>query len=97
MEFARKKAKGNTFLLALADREGIVVTSQEAEESVRAMTKGTGQNYDDIRKTVWETGMIVSMQERMIADRALDRLYGSARKIMAEAPTLKPFAQVQKA
>jgi trigger factor len=97
MEFARKKAKGHTFLLALAEREGIVVTSQEAEEAVRAMTKGTGQNYDDIRKTVWETGMIVSMQERMIADRALDRLYGSARKIMAEAPTLKPFAQVQKA
>ena len=97
MEFARKKAKGHTFLLALAEREGIVVTSQEAEEAVRAMTKGTGQNYDDIRKTVWETGMIVSMQERMIADRALDRLYGSARKIMAEAPTLKPFAQLQKA
>lgn len=96
MNFARKKAKGHTFLLALAEREGIVVTGQEAEEAVRAMTKGTGQNYEDIRKTVWETGMITSMQERMIADRALERLYGAARKVMAEAPTLKPFSQVQK-
>ena len=70
---------------------------RQAEEAVRAMTKGTGQNYDDIRKTVWETGMITSMQERMIADRALDRLYGMARKVMADAPMLKPFSQVQKA
>ena len=97
MEFARKKAKGHTFLLALAQREGIVVSGKEAEAAVRAMTKGTGQNYEDIRKTVWETGMITSMQERMIADRALDRLYGMARKVMADAPMLKPFSQVQKA
>ena len=95
MEFARKKAKGHTFLLALADREGIVVTGKEAEAAVRAMTKGTGQNYDDIRKTVWETGMISSMQERMIADRALDHLYASARKIMAEAPALRPFSEIK--
>ncbi|MBQ8172658.1 MAG: trigger factor [Mailhella sp.] len=99
LEFARKKAKGHTFLLALAEREGIVVSGQEAEEAVRAMTKGTGQNYEDIRKTVWETGMITSMQERMIADRALDRLYAAARKIMpgmGSTPVLRPFSEVQK-
>ena len=96
LEFARKKAKGHTFLLALAEREGIIVTGQEAEETVRAMTKGTGQNYEDIRKTVWETGMITSMQERMIADRALDRFYASARKVMAESPALRPFSEIKK-
>jgi trigger factor len=96
MEFARKKAKGHTFLLALAEREGIIVSTKEAEEAVRAMTKGTGQNYEDIRKTVWETGMITSMQERMIADRSLDHLYASARKVMAEAPALRPFSEISK-
>lgn len=96
MEFARKKAKGHTFLLALAQREGISASWQEAEEAVRAMTKGTGQNYDDLRKTIWEAGVITAMQERMITDRALDRLYGAARKIMAESPVLKPFSEVKK-
>ena len=96
IEFARKKAKGHTFLLALAEREGIIVTTKEAEEAVRAMTKGTGQDYEDIRKTVWESGMIISMQERMIADRALDHFYASARKVMAEAPALRPFSEVKK-
>ena len=96
MEFARKKAKGHTFLLALAQREGISATWQEAEDAVRAMTKGTGQNYDDLRKTRWETGVITAMQERMIADRALDRLYGAARKVMAESPVLRPFSEVKK-
>ena len=32
MEFARKKAKGHTFLLALAQREGISVSGKEAED-----------------------------------------------------------------
>lgn len=97
MDFALKKAKGHAFLLALAERDGIRVTGEEAEAAVRAMTKGTGQDYEDIRKTVWETGMITAMQERMIADRALEHLYGAARKVMAEAPVLKPFSQVKKA
>ena len=96
MAFARKKAKGHTFLLALAEREGISVTGKEAEEAVRSMTKGTGQNYEDLRKTIWETGVITAMQERMIADRALDRLYGAARKVMAESPQLRPFSEVRK-
>ena len=96
LEFARKKAKGHTFLLALAEREGIRVSAKEAEEAVRAMTKGTGQNYDDIRKTVWETGVITAMQERMIADRALERLYGAARKVQAGSTMLRPFSEVQK-
>ena len=96
MDFAKKKAKGHAFLLALAERDGIRVSAEEAEAAVRARTKGTGQDYEDIRKTVWETGMIVAMQERMTADRALDHLYGSARKVMAESPMLKPFSQVQK-
>ena len=96
MEFARKKAKGHTFLLALAEREGIHVSGREAEDAVRAMTKGTGQNYEDLRKTIWEAGVITAMQERMIADRALDRLYGAARKVMAESPELRPFSEVKK-
>lgn len=97
MEFARKKAKGHTFLLALAEREGIHVSGAEAEEAVRSMTRGTGQNYEDLRKTIWEAGVITAMQERMIADRALDRLYGAARKVMAESPVLRPFSEVKKA
>ena len=96
LAFARKKAKGHTFLLALAEREGIRVTGKEAEEAVRSMTKGTGQNYEDLRKTIWETGVVTAMQERMIAERALDRLYGAARKVMAESPVLKPFSEVKK-
>ena len=96
MAFARKKAKGHTFLLALAEREGIRVSGKEAEDAVRAMTKGTGQNYEDLRKTIWEAGVVTAMQERMIADRALDRLYGAARKIMAESPKLKPFSEISR-
>ena len=96
MTFARKKAKGHTFLLALAQKEGISVSGKEAEDAVRAMTRGTGQNYEDLRKTVWEAGVITAMQERMIADRALDRLYGAARKVMAESPMLRPFSEIRK-
>lgn len=96
MAFARKKAKGHTFLLALAQKEGITVSGKEAEDAVRAMTKGTGQNYEDLRKTIWEAGVVTAMQERMIADRALDRLYGAARKIMAESPMLRPFSEIRR-
>ena len=72
------------------------MSAREAEEAVRSMTKGTGQNYEDLRKTIWETGVITAMQERMIVDRALDRLYGAARKVMAESTTLRPFSEVKK-
>ena len=96
MEFARKKAKGHSFLLALAEREGIHVSGREAEDAVRAMTRGTGQNYEDLRKTIWEAGVITAMQERMIAEKALDRLYGAARKVMAESTVLRPFSEVKK-
>lgn len=97
MAYARKKAKGYTFLLALAEREGIRVSGKEAEDAVRAMTAGTGQKYDDIRKTVWKSGMITAMQERMIADKALEYLFAKARKVMAEPPTLRPYSEVEKA
>lgn len=94
MEFARKKAKGHTFLLALAEREGIRVTPEEAEAAVRSMAGSNGQAYEDIRKTVWENGVITAMQERMIADRALERLYAAARKVMADKVRLRPFSEV---
>ena len=94
MEFARKKAKGHTFLLALAEREGIRVTAEEAEAAVRALAKDSGQAYDELRKTVWENGVITAMQERMLVEKALERLYGEARKVMADKVQLRPFSEV---
>ncbi len=84
LEQAKEQAKVQAFLLALAFRENIKVSEQEADRQIREMAAESGQDYLKLRDQLWQTGLIHDIQERMMAGKAMDLLYNKAKKIVVD-------------
>ena len=82
---ARMQAKAQAFLMALAFRENIRVTQQEADRHILQIAQETKQDFAKLREAIWQNGMIHDIQERLMAAKALDMLYAKAKKITVDA------------
>lgn len=87
---ARMQAKAQAFLTALAFRESIKVSEQEADRQIQQMAQESRQDYAKLRDAIWQNGMINDIQERLMAGKAMDLLYTKARKIVI-GPDGKPL------
>lgn len=87
---ARMQAKAQAFLMALAFRENIKVTEQEADRQIMQMAQESKQDFAKLRDAIWQNGMINDIQERLMAGKALDLMYTKAKKIVV-GPDGKPL------
>ena len=78
---AREQARAQVFLLALARREGIEASEEEADEWIRGLAGAQGTDYVSMRRAVWESSAISDLRERIVVNKALELLYAKARKI----------------
>lgn len=79
---ARVQAKAHAYLLALAFREKIKISEQDADRQIRQMAQETRQDYNQLRDYLWQSGTINDLQERMMAAKALELMYNKAKKIV---------------
>lgn len=87
---ARMQAKAQAFLMALAYRENIKVTEQEADRQIMQMAQESKQDFAKLREAIWQNGMINDIQERLMAGKAMDLMYTKAKKIVV-GPDGKPL------
>ena len=77
---ARMQAKAQAFLMALGQREGIRVSDMDVDRQIYQMAQESQQDFRKLRETVWQNGMAHDLQGRILADKALDLMYGKAKK-----------------
>ena len=77
---ARMQAKAQAFLMALGQREGIRVSDMDVDRQIYQMAQESQQDFRKLRETVWQNGMAHDLQGRILAAKALDLMYGKAKK-----------------
>ncbi len=84
LRVAEENAKRHAYLLAYAYRTGISVPEKELEAQVRALAERAGKPVDEVRRNMEEDDMLDTLEERMMADRALEKIYAMVRKIVVD-------------
>lgn len=80
---ARKEAKEETFLLALAFRENMQV-HDEIDKLIKKMAKEEGKAENSLRRQFEESSEINDLQARLLIAKAMDFLYRKARKVFVD-------------
>ena len=98
---ARMQAKAQAFLMALGQREGIRVSDMDVDRQIYQMAQESQQDFRKLRETVWQNGMAHDLQGRILAAKALDLMYGKAKKSTLGADgkpltELKPEVKVRR-
>jgi len=65
-------------LMAIARRENITATQQEADMQLYQMTMRSGQDFTQIREAYQRSGLMGELMERIQADKAMDFIYDKA-------------------
>ncbi len=99
---ARMQAKAQAFLMALGQREGIQVSDMEVDRQIYQMAQESRQDFRKLRETLWQNGMAYDLQGRILAAKALDLMYGKAKKTVLGTDgkpltELKPEAKPEEA
>lgn len=99
---ARMQAKAQAFLMALGRREGIQVSDMDVDRQIYQMAQESRQDFRKLRETAWQNGMAHELQNRILAAKALDLMYGKAKKNVLGADgkpltELKPEAKPEEA
>lgn len=84
-ENAKKDTKAHVYLLSVAYKKEFNVTSQEIEAYIRQLASETRQDFEKVRNHIANSGMIHEIQERILAGKALDYIYGQAQKTVVDA------------
>ncbi len=77
---ARKQAKAQAFLMALAIREKIVISDKEVQEYVFRAAQESGQDPKETLDRLYQSGTINDIHERLMAAKALELMYKKAAK-----------------
>lgn len=94
-ENAKKDTKAHVYLLSVAHKKEFNVTSQEIDAYIQQLAAETRQDVERIRNHIANSGMVHEIQERILAGKALDYMYGQAQKTVVDAegnpiPTASP-------
>lgn len=83
LEAARREARIQTMLMVLGYREGLSVTEEDIENAVRALA-GKAGDVEAFRGKLEATGAIWELRDRLLAEKALRKLYGKAKKTVVD-------------
>ncbi len=77
---ARKQAKAQVFLMAVALSEKVVISDQELQNYIMRAAQETGQDPKEVMERLYQTGGFNEVSERLQAAKALEIVYSKATK-----------------
>lgn len=81
---AEEMTRSQVLLLSIAKKENLNVTDQEVNLQIFSNCMRSGEDYKTVIRNMEESGMIYEMRDRLLADKAMDRVYEKANVIMVE-------------
>lgn len=72
------------FLMALAEKEKLVVMEQEVERALYNMAIRARQDYNKFRDAYYRSGLVYELQDHLLAEKAMELIYNKARVIEVE-------------
>ena len=96
LKAAEETARRHTYLLAYAYSHGIAVSEKDLEDKLRDIARGSRRPLEETKKYFEESGMLDTLEERMMADKAMEKIYAQVKKVVVDAhgaPVPPPQAQ----
>ncbi len=84
IEDATKRAKSQAFLMALAQKEGIVATDKSVANFIKQMAKENNQDPQQLYEHIWRSNMLTDLKNQIVAMNALEFLYSKVKKITVD-------------
>lgn len=84
LEVARREARIQTMLMVLGYREGLSVGEGDIEKAVKTLS-GRTRDIKAVRRKLEETGAIWELRDRLLAEKALYKLYAKAKKTVVDS------------
>ncbi len=66
-------------LLAIAKKEGLEVSEQEVNAQLYQLCMRSGEDFKQVREAYEKSGMIFTLRDRILADKAMDAVYAKAQ------------------
>jgi trigger factor len=83
-------ARTELFLLAVAGKEGLAVSPQEIDAVLKRYSDQTGQNFFELKRHYEESGLVIPLKDRILADKAMEFIYSKAQ--VTEVPAKEEAA-----
>lgn len=91
---AEELTRIQVLLLAIARKEGLSVSQGEIDNQLYRICIQTGEDYRKVREAYERTGMINTMRDRLLADKAMDTAFAKAK--VKEVEPMKEISPVRK-
>lgn len=76
---AEELARIQVLLLSIAKKEGLEVSDQEVAAQIYQESMRSGEDFKSLRESYERSGLIFVLRDRLLADKAMDRVYAKAR------------------
>lgn len=81
---AEDAVKGEIFLLAVAKKEHLEVTSEEIDRTLQQLAMQSRQDFLTVKQYYEENNLVFPLKDRLLADKAMDLIYSRAKKTEVE-------------
>ena len=82
---AENRSRMQVLLLAVAVREKLHISQQEADRQLRRMAEQAHKNYDTLHDAVYKSRLIYDLQLRLLTAKALQLLYKKVKKTVVDS------------
>ena len=76
---AEEITRMQVLLLAIAKKEGLEVSEQEVNAQLYQLCMRSGEDFKQVREAYEKSGMIFTLRDRILADKAMDAVYAKAQ------------------
>ncbi|MGE9985757.1 trigger factor [Desulfovibrio sp. SGI.169] len=84
---AEELARIQVLLLSIARKEGLEVSDQEVVAQIYQESLRSGEDFKTLRENYERSGLIFVLRDRLLADKAMDRVYAKAKVTEVEPKT----------
>ena len=84
---AEELARIQVLLLSIAKKEGLEVSDQEVATHIYQESLRSGEDFKTLRESYERSGLIFVLRDRLLADKAMDRVYAKAKVTEVEPGT----------
>ena len=84
---AEELARIQVLLLSIAKKEGLEVSDQEVATHIYQESLRSGEDFKTLRESYERSGLIFVLRDRLLADKAMDRVYAKAKVTEVEPRT----------
>lgn len=84
---AEQRARGQTFLMAVADKENLEVSDEDVAQNIYDNCQRSGHNFYEVVDSMKKNGLIYRLKNNLLADKAMDFIYDKANVTFVDPPS----------